>query len=58
MLEILLLTSWMISGVVVSTVLSPRRRSKWEWAPVAAIFGLLWIPVAVDQRGKQATRGT
>ncbi len=58
MLEMLLLTSWMISGVMVSTVLSPRRQSKWEWAPVAAIFGLLWIPVAIDQRGKNATRGT
>jgi hypothetical protein len=58
MLEILLLTGWMISGVVVSTMLSPRRRSKWEWAPVAAIFGLLWIPVAMDQRGKKARRDT
>lgn len=56
MIELTLLIGWMISGVLVSTVISPRRRSKWEWAPVAAIFGLLWIPVALEQKDKKVVR--
>ena len=56
MIELTLLLGWMLSGIAVSTAISPRRRSKWEWAPVAAIFGLLWIPVALDQRDKKVVR--
>lgn len=43
-IEVLLLAGWLFSGVTIARFRSePEKR--WAWAPVAAVFGPLWLGV-------------
>lgn len=56
MVNLLILTCWMLSGAVLSTILASPSGPRWGWAPMGIVFGPLWAIVAVDQREAARTR--
>jgi hypothetical protein len=43
-MELLLLFGWLLCGVVIARHRAEAERP-WAWAPVAAVFGPLWLGV-------------
>ncbi len=54
-MEIIILTLWATVGVAIG-----RRKagsaSPWEWAPIAAVFGPLWVGVDQELDGAEPSR--
>ena len=53
MINIVLLVAWMLSGILAVTALAPDRESRWQFAPLAVVFGPLWVPIALEQQARQ-----
>lgn len=56
MTSFIILIAWMLAGVAAAALLVGPDGKRWAWTPIAAIFGPLWLSVAVDQRA--AARGS
>lgn len=50
MIELMILTLWVMTGLAIAGLLTARSEPNLAWAPLAAVFGPLWIFIAVDQR--------
>lgn len=54
-MELVILTIWATVGVAIG-----RRRAgsarPWEWAPIAAVFGPLWVGVDQELDGPEPPR--
>lgn len=53
MIRLLILVLWSSTGIATAALLTPAQVGRMAWAPAAAIFGPLWLAVAVEQRGAQ-----
>lgn len=53
MINVLLLATWLISGVAIAAALAGPDESRFAWAPMAAFLGPLWLIVANEQRASQ-----
>ena len=53
MIRLMILVLWSGSGLVIAALLTPRNTGRLAWAPAAAIFGPLWLAVAMEQRGAE-----
>lgn len=56
MTEVLLLVGWIVAGAALAAVFVDETRPWWTWAPMAVVFGPLWILIAVDQRAPEPDR--
>lgn len=50
MIQALLLTAWVLSGVAIAARATPDPANRLGWAPMAVFFGPLWLAVVVEQR--------
>lgn len=50
MVNIALLTTWMLVGALAAVAFADRSSSRWSDVPMATILGPLWLFVAIDRR--------
>jgi len=48
--SVIILLSWMLSGIVLSVALARPAEPPWAGAPMAAFLGPFWLCVTLDQR--------
>lgn len=50
MTPLIVLTLWIGVGVALAARTAQPDESRFAWAPMAAILGPLWAPVAIERR--------
>ena len=50
MINLMVLAIWSGTGVVIAAALTGPSEPNWAWAPLAVVFGPLWILIATEQR--------
>ncbi len=49
-MEILFLTTWVVTGVALAALLTPEPTARFAWAPMACFLGPIWAAVAAERR--------
>lgn len=49
MIELIALLTWSSIGITLAALLASPSQSRFEWAPIAAILGPMWLAVAADR---------
>lgn len=50
MTDMIVIGSWAVSGIGIATIVPGPDGRKAPWWPLAAVFGPLWLSIAVDRR--------
>ena len=58
MINLALLAAWILTGATLSVILARPSEPRWASAPMAAVFGPLWLPIALEQRSDDLALAT
>lgn len=56
MTGLIVLAAWITSGLALAALLADDDEARWDWAPIAILFGPLWASVALDRRARVPAR--
>lgn len=48
------IAGWLLTGIAVAWLTTPLETNWRPWAPMAAIFGPMWLVIAFERRGARA----
>lgn len=50
MTVVLTIAGWLLAGIAATRITAPADASWWQWIPMAAFFGPMWLVIANERR--------